>query len=120
MDIITQTVRALGINATYLGYRYLIDAVEIVIEDEDTLLSVCSKLYPAVAERHHTTPDNVERNIRTAVNACWERGNRSILEKLFPYPIVAKPSSGELIDAIAEYCRRAAKQAQSVANGDAK
>lgn len=106
MDSITQTVRALGINGTYLGFRFLIDAVELVTENEDLLLSVCSKLYPAIAEMHHTTPDNVERNIRTVINACWERGNRPLLEKIFPYPLSARPSSGELIDALAEYCKK--------------
>lgn len=106
MDKISTTVHALGINATYLGFRYLVDAVRLVTEDEDLLLSICTKLYPAVAKLHHTTPDNVERNIRTVINTCWERGNCSLMEDIFPYPLAIKPSSGELIDALAEYCKQ--------------
>lgn len=105
MDKLTKTVRALGVNRTYLGYHYLIDAVNLVTQNELLLFSVCRKLYPAIAELHHTTADNVERNIRTVINACWERGDRSFLESLFPYPLSAKPTASELIDALAVYCR---------------
>lgn len=105
MNEVSKTVRALGINRTYLGYRYLIDAVKLVMENESLLFSVCRKLYPAVAVLHHTTADNVERNIRTVISACWEHGNRSLLEDLFPYPLSAKPSASELIDALAEFCK---------------
>lgn len=105
MDTVTQTVRALGINATYLGYRYLIEAVYLASENEDILLSVCTKLYPIIAEKFQTTPDNVERNLRTVINACWERGNRSLLQTIFPYPLASRPSASELIDALVGYCR---------------
>ena len=105
MDNITRTVRALGIGRTYLGYYFLIDSVRLVLDNEVLLFSVCRKLYPTVARIHHTTADNVERNLRTAIRACWEHGNRSLLESMFPYPLYARPSASEVIDAIADYCR---------------
>lgn len=105
MDTITKTVRALGINATYLGYRYLIEGVRLAMEQEDILLSVCSKLYPTIASQFNSTPDNVERNLRTVISLCWERGNRSFLQDIFPYPLTAKPSVSEMIDVLSGYCR---------------
>ena len=105
MYTITKTVRALGINATYLGYRYLIEGVRLAMEQEDVLLSVCTRLYPAIAAKYHSTPDNVERNLRTVISVCWERGNRTFLESVFSYPLTAKPSVSEMIDALADYCR---------------
>lgn len=105
MDKITKTVRSLGIARTYLGYYFLIDAVKLVLDNETLLFSVCRKLYPAVARIHHTTADNVERNLRTAIRACWEHGNRSLLESMFPYPLYARPSASEVIDALADYCK---------------
>lgn len=105
MNHITETIRALGINGTYLGFRYLVEAIEIVSQNEDILLSISTKLYPTIAELHHTTAVNVERNIRTVINACWERGNRAFLADIFPYPLKSKPSSGEMIDALTEYCK---------------
>lgn len=109
MDIVTKTVRALGINSTYLGYRYLIEAVHLAMENEDSLLSVCTKLYPVVAQKYNATSDNVERNLRTVINACWEHGNRAFLEAVFPYPINSRPSSSEIIDALVSYCKESEK-----------
>ena len=107
MDTVTKTVRALGINATYLGYRYLIAAVYLVSENEDILLSVCNRLYPSVAEQFKTTSDNVERNLRTVINICWERGDRKFLKSIFPYPLLSRPSASELIDVLVGYCKTA-------------
>ncbi|MCI8639890.1 MAG: hypothetical protein HFG41_12345 [Coprococcus sp.] len=106
MDQITKTVQSLGIYSTYPGSCYLIDAVRLVLEREDMLLSICCELYPSIAKLHNTTPDHVERNIRAVVDHCWEGKNRTVLEHIFPYPIVSKPYSGEIIDALAEYCKK--------------
>lgn len=106
MDQINKIVHSLGINSACPGSHYLIDAVKLVLEHEDMLLSICSKLYPSIAELHNTTPDNIERNIRAVITQCWERENRTVLDSLFPYPILSKPFSGEMIDALVEYCKR--------------
>lgn len=106
MDQITKTVQSLGIHCACPGFCYLIDAVRLVLEREDMLLSICSKLYPTIAELHNTTPDNVERSIRSVVNHCWDGKNRTVLDHIFPYPILSKPCSGEIIDALAEYCKK--------------
>ena len=113
MDTIERTIRSLGISGTYRGFLYLSDAVKLVLANEELLLAVCNKLYPAVAAIHHTTSDNVERNIRTAISACWTRGDRALIEMLFPYPLSAKPKASELIDALAEHCRAAAQNIQT-------
>ena len=100
-----KVMRELGINGTYLGFHYLVDAVNFVNEDENYLISLCSRLYPAIAKRHRTSPENVERNIRTVIAVCWKRGNRSRLNKMFGHTLRQKPSSGEFIDALYAYSK---------------
>ena len=48
-------IRALGIGATYRGYRYLNYGVKLCLRDEDYLLSVSKLLYPQIAKNYHTT-----------------------------------------------------------------
>ena len=44
MKDIQYLVRSLGIGATYRGYRYLIVAVSLCLEDEDYLLGISTLL----------------------------------------------------------------------------
>lgn len=63
-------IRALGIGATYRGYRYLNYGVKLCLRDEDYLLSVSKLLYPQIAKNYHTTSSSVERDIRTVIRVC--------------------------------------------------
>lgn len=106
MDRIQQLIHSLGISSTYYGYRYLYYAVRLVMENEDYLLAITKLLYPTIAEKYHTNRYGVERNIRTIVNVCWERGNRDLLQTMAAYPLTDKPTTGEFIDIICTYCKQ--------------
>lgn len=98
MNNIPYLVRSLGIGATYRGYRYLILALTLCLEDEDYLLGISKILYPQIARTYQTSASSVERDLRTVINVCWERGNRGLLQEISPYPLVAKPTTGEFLD----------------------
>lgn len=49
------------------GYGYIIDAVQMILDDEETQYQVTKRLYPGVAEKHNTKPKNVERCIRHSI-----------------------------------------------------
>lgn len=104
---IQHLIHSLGINTTYHGYRYLCYAVELAVEDEDYLLCISKWLYPAIAAKYETTINSVERNIRTVITICWERGNRKLLNKISAYPLSSKPSTGEFIDILVTYLKQA-------------
>jgi len=95
---IEKLIRSLGIGATYRGYRYLIYAVNLCLQDETYLLSVSKLLYPQIAQTYCTTSCSVERDIRTVIKVCWERGGKLPLEKLALHPLDNKPTSSEFID----------------------
>ena len=81
---IEQLIRSLGIGATYRGYHYLVYGVSLCMDNEDYLLSVGKLLYTRIAEAYSTTGSSVERDIRTVIRICWERGNRPLLQEI-PY-----------------------------------
>ena len=99
-------VRSLGIGATYRGYRYVCYALMLCIEDENYLLSVSKLLYPQIAQYFNTTYSSVERDIRTVIKVCWERGNRSRLEDIALNPMTDRPPAGEFLDILTAYLLR--------------
>lgn len=105
MKDIQYLVRSLGIGATYRGYRYLIIAVSLCLEDEDYLLGISKLLYPKIAEICHTSCGSVERDLRTVVNVCWERGNKQLLQNISPCPLLCKPTTGEFVDILTGHLR---------------
>ncbi|MDO4313813.1 MAG: sporulation initiation factor Spo0A C-terminal domain-containing protein [Eubacteriales bacterium] len=106
MKEIQYLVRSLGIGGNYQGYRYLIYAISLCLEDEDYLLGVSKLLYPEIAQTFHTTASSVERNLRTVVSVCWERGNRKLLERISLYPLSGKPTTGEFLDIVTSYLKQ--------------
>lgn len=100
---IQRLVRSLGIGATYRGYRYLNYGVGLCIKDENYLLSVSKLLYPQIAKKYQATTSSVERDLRTVINVCWERGNRQLLQTIALRPLPAKPTSSEFLDILSDH-----------------
>ena len=98
MSEIPHLVRSLGIGATYRGYRYLTLALSLCYEDEDYLLGISKLLYPHIAQTYQTSVSSVERDLRTVITVCWERGNRELLKEISPCPLLSKPTTGEFLD----------------------
>ena len=71
MRDIQKLVRSLGIGGNYQGYRYLLYALSLCLQNEDYLLSVSKLLYPEIAHTYQTSASSVERNLRTVVSVCW-------------------------------------------------
>lgn len=68
---ISKILKKLGVSPDLLGFAYLRDGIEMVMNDETILHRSTTKiLYPAVVLRYNTTPARVERAIRHAVETC--------------------------------------------------
>lgn len=113
MEKIYQLLHTIGIKRTYLGYYQLATAVQLVVEKEERLLYIHKWLYEEVARIHNTTSFCVERNIRTAKNNCWKKGNRTILESIAGCPVTVMPSNSEFIDMLACYIKNESQQKSS-------
>ena len=100
-----RVVRRLGFVFSYRGTGSLVDAVMLCVQDPEALTAVTKRVYPAIARKKGVKWRSVERNLRTAVDAFWERGNRELLNELAGYDLRVRPSVGEVINYIAGYIR---------------
>lgn len=103
MREIEHLIRSLGIGATYRGYKYLCYAISLCLENEDYLLGISKLLYPTIANTFQATSGSVERDLRTVISVCWERGNRTLLNDISLYPLESKPTTGEFLDILIGY-----------------
>lgn len=104
-DVIERVVRQLGFTITYRGTPNLVDAVQLCYDEPRLLTAVTKEVYPQVARMSDSPWKNVERNLRTASDACWNRGNRAFLNEMAGYELKTKPTTGELINYIVGYLK---------------
>ena len=84
---------------SYKGYRYMKDAILMLCDDDYVCTSFTKNIYPVIAEKYGSTSQNIEKNIRSAVNKIYAVNSREDLEKtLGKSPIIYdKPSNVKFI-----------------------
>lgn len=102
---ISKLLHRLGITGNYHGFRQLLLAIELVLQDEDRLLAVGDKVYRPVALILGCGVSTVERNIRSVISIAWHTNPR-LLRELSPAPLIGPPTVARFIDIIAEHLRR--------------
>jgi len=105
---ITNVIHEIGVPAHIKGYKFLRDAITLVVNKPEYLNAVTKELYPTIALMNNTTPSRVERAIRHAIELAWNRGRIETLEALFGYTIKndrGKPTNSEFIAIIADKLR---------------
>lgn len=105
---VERLIRCLGIGATYRGYRYLCYGVQLCLMDEEYLLSINKLLYPMIAKEFNTTLSSVERDIRTVIQVCWDRGNKDLLQDIAFHPLQCRPTAGEFLDILVAHLQNSA------------
>ena len=68
----------IGIKANAKGYRYLVDAIHLVIQDSEVHLS------HALAEKYKKSQTSIERAMQNAIKQCWLTNDVDILYNLYP------------------------------------
>ena len=104
-DII-KILSELGVPMHLKGYNYLIDAVEICIENPT--ISITKELYVDIGAKYKDIPNRVERAIRHAIDVCWYRVNKEFVNKIFGNTIdidKGKPSNAQFCKTIANYLK---------------
>jgi len=102
---ITDVFLTVGISANILGFKFLREAIKLVIEKPRMINAVTKELYPVIAEKFNSSPSKVERAIRHAIEVGWARGKIENLNIMFGVKIYGKndrPTNGEFIALIAD------------------
>jgi two-component system response regulator (stage 0 sporulation protein A) len=103
--VITGILHALGIPAHLVGYRYLREAVTLLIQNPQEFKRMTRALYPHLADQFQTTPASVERAMRHAVCSAWKSEGAAMQRSVFQYFALSKqkrPTNGELIATLAD------------------
>lgn len=98
-----QILRKLGVNNSYIGFRYITYGITLNIHNPDLIIYISKGLYVEIATKYHTTIGCVERDMRTVIHKIWNCGNRNLLNSIFGYELCQKPRNGEFIDAVTHY-----------------
>lgn len=102
---IIHDLRALGIGRQYLGYNIAIQAVRMVLLDENRLLSVKQGILVPLSQQQHCDWRTIERNIRTIIHRAW-CVNREYLSELAGYPMQHEPTVTEFVEMLSDHILR--------------
>lgn len=101
-----QLLRQLGVTGKLKGFSYAIHMIEQTRQDPTATSLITKRLYPRTAERFGTTSLAVERDLRTLVNRCWTRSDRTFLSAVAGTRLEVQPTNSEFLDMTAAYLRR--------------
>lgn len=105
---VTTIIAEIGIPAHIKGYRYLREAILMVVHRVELLGGITKELYPTIAQNYGTTPSRVERAIRHAIEVAWSRGNMDVIHRMFGHSVHrerGKPTNSEFIAMVADKLR---------------
>ncbi len=105
IQIIINDLRTLGIGRQYLGYNITIQAVRMVLTDENCLLCIKQGIFLPMAEQHQCDWRTIERNIRTVIHRAWNV-NRAYLGELAGYPMHHEPTVTEFVEMLSDHVLR--------------
>lgn len=99
-DQIRQTLRSLGFAPHHTGYKLLVAAILLYMQDNT--MSITKELYPALAKQFQLySAVSVERSMRYAISKAWVHRSQCEWSNLFPQQIKA-PSNMVFISILSE------------------
>lgn len=104
-NLVCEVVHEIGIPVHVKGYKFVREAIHIVLKDSSSLEQITKVLYPKIARKFRTTTPRVERAIRHSIEMAWEKGNAEFKEEIFGntiYENKKKPTNSEFIAMIVD------------------
>lgn len=105
MTTVQEILWHLGVGKRFKGYRMIVIAVELGIENEDRLLCAQEFLYKPIAQRLGCDFRSVERDIRTVIAHAW-RCNPDYLSHLAGFSLTYPPTVGQFLDILVTFSLR--------------
>ena len=107
-SVTRQLLIELGIPENVRGSRYLIKAIELVMQDSGLMDSMTKGLLPAIGQCFDRSWQSVEHAIRHAIQRVFERGDREVLYRYFGGTVstcTGSPTNAEFIARCANVVR---------------
>lgn len=97
----------IGCKINHLGFLYLCYAVELVIENPQSLHNLLKGVYKKISDEFHVgNVMTVHSSIRNVIEDIYETGTYLEFNNMFEmdiYTLDDKPTCGEIIGLLAEY-----------------
>ena len=96
----SELLYTLGIGRQYRGHGITLEAVEMVLRDENRLQCVKQGIFVPMGQRRGCDWRTIERNIRTVIRRAW-RTSPGLLSEMAVYPLRREPTVTEFLDLLA-------------------
>ena len=102
-DQIRYTLRNLGFAPHHAGYKLLITAILLYMQD--MTMSITKEIYPALVKQFRLySAVSIEHSMRYAISEAWTHGPQEAWNQYFPQQMKA-PSNMAFISMLAEHLR---------------
>jgi two-component system response regulator (stage 0 sporulation protein A) len=97
-------LKKVGVTPANQGWKYLTEAVKMVLEDDTVIDGITKRLYPEIAEKFKTTSSAVERGIRCSINRAFYNMPSKMVKYIFGNTLNKNgtATNGEFIATLAE------------------
>ncbi len=101
--VITKHVIRLGVPTHIIGYKYIIEAVKIIIQ-ENKACPIAKQVYLTIANNNRTSVECVESSIRKTIDRVFQLNNDEFkdLMRLSAPPIHKKPTNSRFLTSLSE------------------
>ena len=101
---------ALCVPRHLLAFRYFSDGVGLLTQRRyPSRIKLMQELYPALSQRHRSSPVMVDRAMRHGVESCWRLADKGVQRQYFGYSAQDKqgmPTNGEFLFALYEHVKQ--------------
>ena len=83
-DVIAEYLKDIGMPPHLIGYKYSMLGIYLCLDDRSLLdKRVTKQLYPDIAKAYDSSPSQVERGIRGAIEVVFVKGDPGYISKYF-------------------------------------
>ena len=104
-NVIANDLSELGVPSHVYGYRFLIMAIKMAMDDAEAVSKVTKNIFTPIAEKFNITPQRVSTEISRAIQIAFDRGRLETLLEVNKLNPNVKPKSQEFISIVAERIR---------------
>lgn len=107
--ITSRLMLAMGFKLHLCGAKYLREAIDYCYKlPKNAKVSFSGTVYLQIAQKFNSSARNVDRDIRTAIQCCYQSGNMLIFNDICGYNIISRqypPTNSEFITNVVEFLR---------------
>lgn len=104
--LIKNELEFLGYDFSYVGTKYLAEAIYLVYILNSETYDLQNQIYPIISNSTNTSITNIKCGIFNSTSICYSCDSKKIFEKYFSRKLVTKPRTKEIIDIVIEHLQK--------------